>query len=138
MCTQVLDKDSARWSGLFLPGLLSAEDLWTRASLPLTVKTQLENTGFSFHSASGPEQWRLHSSLFTLPLCSPRISRGGGWNTPRDPSYLPFIFSAVMGERLFGSSCSWSGNMGDCVVLRWSCALSGAAAGGALWLMLCF
>lgn len=118
MCTQVLDKDSARWSGLFLLGILSAEGLWIRVSFHLTVKIQSESTGFSFHSASGPEQRRLHSSLFTLPLCSPRISRGGEWDTLRDPSYLPFIFSAVMAEGLFWSSCSWSGNVGGCAVLE--------------------
>lgn len=118
MCTQVLDKDSARWSGLFLLGILSAEDLWITVSFHLTVKIQLESTGFSFHCASGPEQRRLHSSLFTLPLRSPGISRGGEWNTLRDPSYSPFIFSAVVGEGLFWSSCSWPGNVGDCVVLE--------------------
>ena len=118
MCTQVLDKDSVRWSGLFLLGILSAEDLWITVSFHLTVKIQLESTGFSFHCASGPEQRRLHSSLFTLPLRSPRISRGGEWKTLRDPSYSPFIFSAVVGEGLFWSSCSWPGNVGDCVVLE--------------------
>lgn len=118
VCTQVLDKDSARWNGLFLLGILSAEGLWIRVSFHLTVKIQSESTGFSFHSASGPEQRRLHSSLFTLPLCLPRISRGGEWDTLRDPSYLPFIFSAVMAEGLFWSSCSWSGNVGGCVVLE--------------------
>ena len=51
---------------------------------------------------------------------------------PKEPSYLPYIFSAVMGEGcpVFGSLSSWSGTMGDRWSLRRSSVLSGAAAGG--------